>query len=136
MSLRLLLLLGLAVPGVELLSIAVMVSAIGWLATIGLLILGMVVGYGLLRSSGREVLAALRKTGGVDGLRIERSLGLSRSLAAGVLFIVPGFLSDVLALLLLVSGKRQITFFQRSTVDRRTIELDQSAYRNLDDNRR
>ncbi len=91
--------------------VAVLVAvgdAIGVLPTIGLLILASVVGAWLLRREGTRTLAAFRNAVRtrrpphrelVDGVLI---------VAAGVLIVLPGFISDVLALLLLLPPTRSL----------------------------
>ncbi|WP_199442057.1 FxsA family protein [Umezawaea beigongshangensis] len=93
------------------LEIAVLVSvgqSIGLLATVGLLILGAVVGSALLRSEGSRTLRSFSETVRnrrephqevADGVLI---------VAAGVLVALPGFLSDVLALFLLFPPTRRL----------------------------
>lgn len=82
--------------------------AIGILATIGLLILGSVVGAVLLRREGTRTLAAFREAMRtrrpphrelIDGVLI---------VAAGVLIVLPGFVSDILGLLLLLRPTRAL----------------------------
>ncbi|RLK62334.1 FxsA family protein [Actinokineospora cianjurensis] len=83
-------------------------SAIGVLPTIGLLIAATLLGGFLLRREGARTLAALREAvflrrtperEVVDGVLIA---------AAGVLVVLPGFISDVLALLLLLPPTRAL----------------------------
>jgi UPF0716 protein FxsA len=91
--------------------VAVLVAvgdAIGVLPTIGLLILASVVGAWLLRREGTRTLRAFR-----DAVRTRRPP--HRELvdgvliaAAGVLIVLPGFVSDVLALLLLLPPTRSL----------------------------
>ncbi|MFY9807622.1 MAG: FxsA family protein [Pseudonocardiaceae bacterium] len=82
--------------------------AIGVLATVGLLILTSLMGAALLRREGARTLSAF-----VDALRSRRPP--HRELfdgmlitAAGLLVIVPGFVSDVLGLLLLLPPIRAL----------------------------
>ena len=91
--------------------VAVLVAvgdAIGVLPTIGLLILASIVGAWLLRREGTRTLSAFR-----DAVRTRRPP--HRELidgvliaAAGVLIVLPGFVSDVLALLLLLPPTRSL----------------------------
>jgi UPF0716 protein FxsA len=87
---------------VELAVLIVVGHAIGVLATIGLLILTSLVGTALLRREGARTLGAF-----VEALRARRAphrelLDGMLITAAGVLVVVPGFVSDVLGLLLLL----------------------------------
>ncbi len=91
--------------------VAVLVAvgdAIGVLPTIGLLILASIVGAWLLLREGTRTLSAFR-----DAVRTRRPP--HRELidgvliaAAGVLIVLPGFVSDVLALLLLLPPTRSL----------------------------
>jgi UPF0716 protein FxsA len=91
--------------------VAVLVAvgdAIGVLPTIGLLILASVVGVWLLRREGTRTLGAFR-----DAVRTRRPphrelVDGVLIVAAGVLIVVPGFVSDVLALLLLLPPTRSL----------------------------
>ena len=87
---------------VELAVLIVVGHAIGVLATIGLLILSSLVGTALLRREGARTLGAF-----VEALRARRPphrelLDGMLITAAGVLVVVPGFVSDFLGLLLLL----------------------------------
>jgi UPF0716 protein FxsA len=87
---------------VELAVLIAVGHAIGVLATIGLLILTSLVGTALLRREGARTLGAF-----VEALRARRVphrelLDGMLITAAGVLVVVPGFVSDVLGLLLLL----------------------------------
>jgi UPF0716 protein FxsA len=93
---------------VELTVLVAVGHAIGVLATVGLLILGSLVGGALLKREGGRTLAAF-----VAALRTRRAP--HRELidgiliaAAGVLIVAPGFVSDVLGLLLLLPPIRAL----------------------------
>ncbi|MDT7595360.1 MAG: protein FxsA [Pseudonocardiales bacterium] len=82
--------------------------AIGVLATVGLLILTSLVGTALLRREGARTLGAF-----VEALRARRAphrelLDGMLVTAAGVLVVVPGFVSDFLGLLLLLPPIRAL----------------------------
>lgn len=83
-------------------------NAIGVLATIGLLILASLVGAALLRREGIRTLVAFREALStrrpphrelIDGMLIA---------TAGVFIVLPGFVSDVLGLLLLLPPTRAL----------------------------
>lgn len=81
-------------------------KAIGVLATIGLLILASLVGVALLRYEGSRTLVAFR-----EALRTRRPphrelIDGMLIAAAGVFIVLPGFVSDVLGLLLLLPPTR------------------------------
>ena len=93
---------------VELTVLVAVGNAIGVLATVGLLILAWLVGAALLRREGTRTLIAFRETLStrrsphrelIDGMLIA---------TAGVLIVLPGFVSDVLGLLLLLPPTRAV----------------------------
>ncbi|MGH3976541.1 MAG: FxsA family protein, partial [Pseudonocardiaceae bacterium] len=93
---------------VELTVLVAVGKAIGVLATIGLLILASLVGAALLRHEGIRTLVAFREALShrrpphrelIDGMLIA---------AAGVFIVLPGFVSDVLGLLLLLPPTRAL----------------------------
>ncbi|HEX2301643.1 MAG TPA: FxsA family protein [Pseudonocardiaceae bacterium] len=93
---------------VELTVLVVVGNAIGVLATLGLLILASVVGVALLRREGTRTLIAFNNAlrtrrpphrEVIDGMLIA---------AAGALIVLPGFVSDVLGLLLLLPPTRAL----------------------------
>jgi UPF0716 protein FxsA len=93
---------------VELAVLVAVGHAIGFLATIGLLILTSLAGAALLRREGARTLSAF-----VEALRARRPphrelLDGMLITAAGVLVVVPGFVSDVLGLLLLLPPIRAL----------------------------
>jgi UPF0716 protein FxsA len=102
------LLILLAATIVELTVLVAVGHAIGVLATIGLLILASLVGAALLRREGARTLAAF-----VEALRTRRPphrelLDGMLIAAAGVLIVLPGFVSDALGLLLLLPPTRAL----------------------------
>lgn len=134
MTLRILLLLSLAVPGVELLSIALVAAFFGWLLTIALLIIGALAGLSLLKHSGRQLFESLRSEGSGSFTTFRLANRLPRTALAGILFIIPGFLSDIIALFLLATrnGAGGFTRSGPRTHDTRTIDLEPSSYRHID----
>lgn len=102
-------LLVLLVAAIVELTVLVMVgTAIGVLATIGLLILASLVGAALLRHEGLRTLVAFREALSnrrpphrelIDGMLIA---------TAGVFILLPGFVSDILGLLLLMPPTRAL----------------------------
>jgi UPF0716 protein FxsA len=98
----------LAATAIELTVLIAVGHAIGVLATIGLLILTSLVGAVLLRHEGARTLRAF-----VEALRVRKPphrelLDGMLITAAGVLIIVPGFVSDLLGLLLLLPPTRAL----------------------------
>ena len=88
----------------EIAAIVVVAHAIGALLTVLALIAGWPVGTWLLRAEGRATLrrvrGALASGRGVGGT--DQAVDGALALAAGPLFIVPGFITDVLGLALLL----------------------------------
>ncbi|MGQ0773350.1 MAG: FxsA family protein [Pseudonocardiales bacterium] len=93
---------------VELVVLIAVGNAIGVLATIGLLILASLVGAALLRREGTRTLVAFN-----EALRTRRPphrelIDGMLIAAAAVFIVVPGFVSDVLGLLLLLPPTRAL----------------------------
>ncbi len=83
-------------------------SAIGVLATLGLLILGSVLGGALLRHEGRRTMQALRAS---QGTRTSPATELADGALLGVgafLLLIPGFVSDLLGMLLILPPTRAL----------------------------
>jgi UPF0716 protein FxsA len=104
----LILLVLLAATIVELVVLVAVGHAIGVLATIGLLVLASLIGAALLRYEGARALAAF-----IEALRTRRPphrelLDGVLIAAAGVLIVLPGFVSDILGLLLLLPPIRAL----------------------------
>jgi UPF0716 protein FxsA len=83
-------------------------QAIGILATIGLLILASVVGMWLLRREGNRTLTAFQEAVRTRRVPHREMADGVLIVAAGALILVPGFVSDVLALFLLFPPTRSI----------------------------
>ncbi len=103
MRVFLLLLVGMAV---EIATLVAVGRSVGVLATVGLLILGGIVGSFLLRREGARTMASFS-----EALRTRRAPHQEVAdgvliAAAGVLIIIPGFVSDVVALFLLFPPTR------------------------------
>lgn len=100
-------LLLLAAAAAEIASIIWVGQLLGVIPTLLLMLLGGVVGVRLIKSAGMSVEAALRSPvqtstplKGLGGQAAARTL-------SGILFLLPGFFSDVLALLLFLPGVRR-----------------------------
>jgi UPF0716 protein FxsA len=117
MPFRMLPFLFLALPVLEIAVFITVGSQIGVLPTIGLVLATAVAGATLLRVQGFSVLARIRmqmEAGALPG----RELGNGAMiLAAGLLLITPGFVTDTLGLLLFIPAVRERAWqFLRSRV--------------------
>jgi UPF0716 protein FxsA len=118
-------------PVAEILSMMAMADAIGALPAFALIVLGVGIGIAVLKYAGRSALAELRAEAQRSGIIDARIFaGASRLALAGVLFIVPGFLSDLTAIYLGVSAMALSSRRQRAPV-----VIDVAVDRRLDDNR-
>lgn len=96
-----------ALPFLEIAGFIIVGDWLGALPTLGLLILSMIVGAALLR--GRGLGAVLRTRGGRDPSQVVTELGDTLFLAlAGLLLLIPGFFTDLLALPLLLPPVRRL----------------------------
>jgi UPF0716 protein FxsA len=98
----------LAAAIVELTVLVVVGHAIGVLATIGLLILASLLGTVLVRREGARALGALIEAVRTRHLPHQELLDGMLIAAAGLLIIVPGFVSDAVGLLLLLPPTRAL----------------------------
>jgi UPF0716 protein FxsA len=106
------------IPAVEIASIILMTSWVGGAATFALILIGAVLGFIVMRQAGRSWWAGLRTAaGGVDERGVssparapDGALAADRGLLflAGLLIAIPGFVGDVLGLLLLVPPVRSL----------------------------
>ena len=135
-------LLILLLPLIEIAVLILVGSSIGVLATIGLIVLTGFLGMALLRVQGLAALAKIRA-------EMERGQAPDKSLAdaamialAGVFLIIPGFVSDVIGILLFLPPVRALI---RSAIGRRVtvvrsgmrrpadvVDLDPADYRRSD----
>lgn len=138
----------LAIIAIPLIEIAVLIrigQSIGLLATLGLLIGAGLFGALLLRWQGVSVLRSMRQTMGTGKLP-GRALADTMLIGiAGVLLILPGLISDLLAILLLLPPIRTLLYAylarnmvvvssagsapRRGMADEHLIELDDDEYR-------
>lgn len=93
------------VPILEIAGLVLAGSLIGLLPTLGLVLLSSALGFFLLRTHGVPLIRG--GSGAGDPRDTERLLAHLCLVVAGVLFLVPGLLSDVLAIVLLVPAVRQ-----------------------------
>lgn len=110
-------LLVLALPFLEIAGFVVVGSQIGVLATIGLVIAAMALGAILLRVQGFSVMSRIRTEldAGQDPSR-ELANGVM-IFAAGILLIIPGFVTDIAGLMLFLPPVRDLAWrFLRSRI--------------------
>jgi UPF0716 protein FxsA len=88
----------------EIAAFAMVGDRVGALNTVALVILSGLVGLAVLRRQGLAAVSALRSGGPPPAGEVLDGLAVA---LAGVLLIVPGFLSDAVGLLLLVPGVRR-----------------------------
>lgn len=92
----------LALPLAEVVAFIAVATAWGFFQALGLLILGTVVGVMVLRHAGGSHIARVRTAmsqGGLTALQADGTGGLI--LLAGILLVIPGFITDALGLLVL-----------------------------------
>ena len=104
----LLALLFIALPVAEIAVLIKVGSAIGVLNTIGLLILSAMVGTALVRAQGIATLGRVQDSLARDIFPAKAMFDGICLLAAGFLFLVPGFVSDVIGLLLVLPPVRTL----------------------------
>lgn len=116
----------------ELIVLSLLVKAFGWLVVIGLGVLSTGIGFLLIRSISRNAIRTLQ-TGMMQGgaPRVDLLAGSLRA-AGAVLLILPGFLTDVLGVLMLLPGLGHVIsrrFGSRPVRGDGTIDLDRDEWR-------
>jgi UPF0716 protein FxsA len=91
----------------ELASIILAGSYLGLLLTLVLLFAGAVAGISLIRSAGAGIVQTLRSPGQAATLQSGAAGKAMAGVVSGLLFLIPGFFSDFLGVLLLVPSVRQ-----------------------------
>ncbi|MDR7145931.1 FxsA family protein [Rhizobium sp. BE258] len=100
----------LLLPLAEIASFVIVGKAIGVLATLGLVVLGVVVGMSMLRRHGLGILQRMSAEGR-NGVAPGRELLKPAMLViAGLLFVIPGFISDIIALLICIPAVRDLAW--------------------------
>jgi UPF0716 protein FxsA len=107
------------VVGVVEISVIIQVGQwIGFLNTVGLLLLVSLVGAWLVKRQGLGVMARIREQRSAGRLPATEAFDGALILVAGVLLVIPGFVTDALGLLLLVPPVRAVV---RRFVSRRVL---------------
>lgn len=96
----------LILPLLEIAGFVIVGSKIGVLATLGLVLAAAVLGIALLRSQGRGALSRAQAELSAGRDPSPHLVGAAATVVAAILLIVPGFLTDILGLLLLVPAVR------------------------------
>jgi len=113
--------------GVPLLELALLIEVgarIGALPTIGLCLLTAILGGLLVRSQGGQVIATLRRQLDRGRLPVEEAFHGVCILAAGLLLLTPGFVTDVLGFTLLVPAVRHRLYeILRRRMEARIVDL-------------
>ena len=95
-------------PIVEIGVLLLVAALIGWIWVLALVIMAALTGAYLLRRSGLDNLGRLRATVEADGIKAINldSPGLA-AIVGGILLIIPGFITDLLAVALIVGPVRR-----------------------------
>lgn len=104
---RLLPLLFLGGVAAELVSIMLVGRLLGVIPTLLLILLGGIAGFSMIRQAGMGIVEALRSPVQSGSLQQGAAGKAVAGVISGVLFIIPGFFSDALGLLLLLPSVRQ-----------------------------
>ena len=106
----------LAMPLLELTAFIVVASAIGFGWALSLIFIGSIAGLLILRHAGGAHIARIRVAlaqGTFTALQADSKGGLT--LLAGILLLIPGFISDIVALMLLIAPLRRVIGLVGST---------------------
>ncbi len=102
------LLLFLALPFIEIAGFVIVGSEIGVLATLGLIILSAVLGFALLRRQGLSLLNQMKAETAAGRAPQREIIHGTLLIFAGILLIIPGFLTDIIGLLLFIPFIRDL----------------------------
>ncbi|SBW09352.1 putative Phage T7 F exclusion suppressor FxsA [uncultured delta proteobacterium] len=120
-------------PALELWVLIQVGKEIGALATVGLVIVSMFIGFGLLRLRGMHIAKTMQTELAAGRLPSGQIADTFCLMVAGWLFVFPGFVSDVLAVLLLIPGVRHILLsfavakMRRQGFQSQTVQFESSA---------
>jgi UPF0716 protein FxsA len=116
MPLALLIVIFIVVPLAELYVILRLGDAIGWFPTLAILVLDSILGSWLLKSQGRAVWRRFNETLREGGIPHREVIDGVLVIFGGAFLITPGFLTDIVGLLLLIPPTRRM--FRRLVVSR------------------
>lgn len=143
----------LLLPLAEIAGFLIVGHAIGVLPTLGLVVLSFVVGMALLRRHGIGILQRLSAQGRNGVIPGRELLRPAMFVIASLLLIIPGFISDIIAILMLIPAVRELAwnyickrfvtvrttegftasqssgFGSRSTPTSKVVDLDQDDFR-------
>ncbi len=102
------LLLFLALPFVEIAGFVIVGKEIGVLPTLGLIILSAVLGFSLLRRQGLSLLNQMKAESAAGRTPEKAIIHGTLLIFAGILLIIPGFLTDIIGLLLFIPFVRDL----------------------------
>jgi len=107
MILRIFGFIALLLPLIEIAGLVLVGREIGVLGVLGLVLLGVVIGINLLRQQGLETVQRMRRAFDSGEMPVEEMWDGFLLAMAGILFLLPGFVSDIAAILLLVPAIRR-----------------------------
>ncbi|MBB3594720.1 UPF0716 protein FxsA [Rhizobium sp. BK529] len=114
----------LLLPLAEIAGFVIVGRAVGLAATLALVVLGFVVGSFLLRRQGIGILRRMSAEGRTGAMPGRELLNPAMNVIAALLFIIPGFLSDILAILLLIPQVRNLLW---RSIAKRFVVVDTSG---------
>jgi UPF0716 protein FxsA len=137
----------LVLPAAELVTFVLVASLIGWFRAAVLFVVTSVLGFLLLRHSGRRDFDRLRSAVAQEGIRgLHLETPGAGTMLGGILLVIPGFITDVLGgVLLLGPTRRWLTGMltrraeaiqRRRRDEQHIIDLDPADWRQLPDQRR
>lgn len=116
----------LLLPLAEIAGFVLLGKAIGLWATLALVMLSFVAGMTLLRRQGLGILKRMSTEGRSGALPGRELLRPAMFVIAAILLIIPGFISDIIALLIFIPGVRDLVW---AYVSRRFVVVDAGASR-------
>lgn len=98
----------LGLPIAEIVAVMLVAAAVGWLVVLALLLATSLAGVAVLRLAGRADIAQLRATMAARGAAATAAgAGRPHLVLAGILLLIPGFITDLLSGILLVGPLRR-----------------------------